>query len=69
MPLPEGKERGYILPVDAAPSQPVLTAISTDLLNEISEAIPAKHLYFVMDACSGWSAYNFKKTSLFKFHI
>lgn len=53
MPLPEGKERGYILPVDADPSQPVLTAISTDQLNEISEAIPAKHLYFVMDACYG----------------
>lgn len=53
MPLPEGKERGYILPVDADPSQPVLTAISTDQLNELSEAIPAKHLYFVMDACYG----------------
>ncbi len=53
MPLPEGKERGYILPVDADPSQPVLTAISTDQLNEIAEAIPAKHLYFVMDACYG----------------
>ncbi|MFN3135311.1 MAG: PEGA domain-containing protein [Candidatus Kryptonium sp.] len=53
VPLPEGKERGYILPVDADPSQPVLTAISTDQLNEISEAIPAKHLYFVMDACYG----------------
>lgn len=53
MPLPEGKERGYILPVDADPSQPILTAISTDQLNEISEAIPAKHLYFVMDACYG----------------
>ena len=53
MPLPEGKERGYILPVDADPSKPVLTAISTDQLNEFSEAIPAKHLYFVMDACYG----------------
>jgi len=53
MPLPEGKERGYILPVDADPSKPVLTAISTDQLNEFSEAMPAKHLYFVMDACYG----------------
>jgi len=36
MPLPEGKERGYILPVDADPSQPVLTAISTFLGRNIS---------------------------------
>ncbi len=53
MPLPEGKERGYILPVDADPNNPIVTAISTDQLNELLEAIYAKHLYVVMDACYG----------------
>jgi hypothetical protein len=50
---PDQRERGYILPVDANPNSPVVTSISTFQLNEYSDAIPAKHLYFVIDACYG----------------
>jgi hypothetical protein len=52
-PLPENKERGYILPIDADPIRPITTAISTDQLSEMAEGMPAKHLYAIMDACYG----------------
>lgn len=52
-PLPENKERGYILPIDADPVRPITTAISTDQLSEMAEGMPAKHLYAIMDACYG----------------
>ena len=51
--LPENRERGYILPIDGDPASPISTAISTDMLSELTEAIPAKHLYAIMDACYG----------------
>lgn len=49
--LPDGKEKGYILPYDGSQSELITNAISTDQLNEISQLIRAKHLFFVMDAC------------------
>jgi len=51
--LPDGRERGYILPYDGSQSELIASAISTDQLNEISQLIRAKHLFFVMDACYG----------------
>lgn len=51
--LPDGREKGYILPYDADTGDLLTTAISTDQLNEISQVIAAKHLFFVMDACYG----------------
>ncbi|MEN3039146.1 MAG: caspase family protein, partial [Candidatus Kryptonium sp.] len=51
--LPDGREKGYILPYDGSQSELITTAISTDQLNEISQLIRAKHLFFVMDACYG----------------
>jgi len=53
IPLPDGRQKGYILPSDADTRDLFTTAISTDQLNEISQAIAAKHLFFVMDACYG----------------
>ncbi|CUU00970.1 Caspase domain-containing protein, partial [Candidatus Thermokryptus mobilis] len=46
-----GKEKGYIMPVDGVMEKFASTAISTDQLHEFQEAIPAKHLFYVMDAC------------------
>ncbi len=46
-----GKEKGYIMPVDGVMEKFASTAISTDQLHEFQEAIPAKHLLYVMDAC------------------
>jgi diacylglycerol kinase family enzyme len=51
--LPDGREKGYILPYDGSQSELIASAISTDQLNEISQLIRAKHLFFVMDACYG----------------
>ncbi len=52
-PMPDGRQKGYILPCDADPNDIFTTGISTDQLNEISQAIAAKHIFFVMDACYG----------------
>ncbi|CUS98184.1 PEGA domain-containing protein [Candidatus Kryptonium thompsonii] len=53
IPLPDGREKGYILPYDGSQSELITSAISTEQLNEISQLIRAKHLFFVMDACYG----------------
>jgi hypothetical protein len=53
VPLPDGREKGYILPVDGSQDELITSAISTDQLNEISQLIKAKHLFFIMDACYG----------------
>ncbi|WP_164018875.1 polysaccharide deacetylase family protein [Pyxidicoccus trucidator] len=49
--LPNGKSLGYIVPVDADTSNYQSTAISMTNFQDISEAMPAKHAFFVMDAC------------------
>lgn len=46
-----GKEKGYIMPVDGVMDKFASTAISTDQLHEFQEIIPAKHLFYAMDAC------------------
>ncbi|MCX7761842.1 MAG: caspase family protein [Candidatus Kryptonium sp.] len=46
-----GKDKGYIMPVDGVMEKFASTAISTDQLHEFQEAIPAKHVFFAMDAC------------------
>jgi hypothetical protein len=51
--LPDGREKGYILPVDGSQDELITSAISTDQLSEISQLIKAKHLFFIMDACYG----------------
>src|SRR5271156_934808 len=49
--LPSGRDLGYIIPVDAGASNYEAQAISMTNFQDISEAIPAKHLLFVMDSC------------------
>ncbi|MDR3762486.1 MAG: polysaccharide deacetylase family protein [Acidobacteriota bacterium] len=49
--LPNGKELGYIIPVDASTANLEGTAISMTSFQDVSDAIPAKHLLFVMDSC------------------
>ncbi len=49
--LPNGRNLGYIVPVDADTSNYQSTAISMTNFQDISEAIPAKHVFYVMDAC------------------
>jgi peptidoglycan/xylan/chitin deacetylase (PgdA/CDA1 family)/tetratricopeptide (TPR) repeat protein len=49
--LPSGRELGYIIPVDAGVSEYQGQAISMTNFQDIAEAIPAKHVLFVMDSC------------------
>ncbi len=49
--LPSGRDLGYIIPVDADLNSYQGQAISMTNFQDIAEAIPAKHLLFVMDSC------------------
>jgi len=51
--LPDGRDKGYILPYDGKMDELLSTTISTDQLAEISQMLRAKHVFFVMDACYG----------------
>ena len=49
--LPNGKSQGYVIPVDADAKNFQSQAISMTNFQDIADAIPAKHVLFVMDAC------------------
>jgi len=49
--LPDGKEQGYLVPVDGDLGNYFTTAISMQQVREISERVQAKHILYVMDAC------------------
>jgi peptidoglycan/xylan/chitin deacetylase (PgdA/CDA1 family)/tetratricopeptide (TPR) repeat protein len=47
----DGRQLGFIVPVDADATNYYSTAISMTSLREAADLIPAKHIYFVMDSC------------------
>jgi peptidoglycan/xylan/chitin deacetylase (PgdA/CDA1 family)/tetratricopeptide (TPR) repeat protein len=49
--LASGRQLGYIIPVDADLTNYEGSSISMTNFQDISEAIPAKHVLFVMDSC------------------
>lgn len=49
--LPSGRDLGYIIPVDADLQNYQGQSISMTNFQDISEAIPANHVLFVMDSC------------------
>jgi peptidoglycan/xylan/chitin deacetylase (PgdA/CDA1 family)/tetratricopeptide (TPR) repeat protein len=49
--LASGRDLGYIIPVDSDLSNYEGQAISMTNFQDIAEAIPAKHVLFVMDSC------------------
>ena len=49
--LEDGRQIGFIVPVDADLANYYSTAISMAALREAADLIPAKHIYFVMDSC------------------
>jgi len=49
--LASGRDLGYIIPVDADLTNYEGQAISMTNFQDIAEAIPAKHVLFVMDSC------------------
>lgn len=46
-----GRQKGYIIPVDASISDYFTTAISMEQVREFSERISARHIYYAVDAC------------------
>jgi peptidoglycan/xylan/chitin deacetylase (PgdA/CDA1 family)/uncharacterized caspase-like protein len=49
--LPSGRDLGYIVPVEADTENFQGQSISMSNFQDISESIPAKHVFFVMDSC------------------
>jgi len=49
--LADNREIGFIIPVDADPSNYYSTAISMNSLRDACDLIAARHIYFVMDSC------------------
>lgn len=49
--LSSGEKRGYLIPADGDASRVFSTAISMAQLRDLSQRIPAKHVYYVMDSC------------------
>jgi peptidoglycan/xylan/chitin deacetylase (PgdA/CDA1 family)/tetratricopeptide (TPR) repeat protein len=49
--LPSGRDLGYIIPFDADAENFQGQSISMTNFQDISESIPAKHVFFIMDSC------------------
>jgi hypothetical protein len=49
--LQNGEKRGYIVPADGDPADVFATGISMSTLRELSNRLPAKHVYYAMDSC------------------
>ena len=49
--LPSGREVGYLIPADAGAGDLATDGISMPQLQEVAEAISAKHVLFILDAC------------------
>ena len=49
--LPDGQKMGYIIPVDGDVKNYYSTAISMTQLQELSDRLQAKHIFYAMDSC------------------
>ena len=49
--LPDGTQIGYLMPADASRQEAFSTAISMAQLRNASKQLPAKHIFYVIDAC------------------
>ena len=49
--LANGQKRGYLIPVDGTRDGVFGTAISMATLRDLSNRLPAKHVYYAMDSC------------------
>ncbi|MFC1546235.1 caspase family protein [bacterium] len=48
----EKKKQGFLAPIDGKKEEPFSTCISMDVINQLSERIPAKQILFIVDACN-----------------
>lgn len=51
LPGPAQEKRGYIIPVDGDPGRVFSTGIPMHQLRELTNRLPAKHVYYAMDSC------------------
>ena len=49
--LPNGEKRGYIVPTNGNAEDAYTTGISMEAVRDLSNRLPAKHVYYAMDAC------------------
>ena len=49
--LANGEKRGYVIPVDGDSGRVYSTAISMQEIRDLSNRLPAKHVYYAMDSC------------------
>ena len=49
--LPDGTQMGYLMPVNARRQEAFSTAISMAQLRNASKQLPAKHIFYAIDAC------------------
>jgi len=49
--LSSGRDLGYLVPWDGDPNDTASTSISMTELQDLGEALPAKHVFFIIDAC------------------
>lgn len=49
--LPNGEKRGYLVPHEGKTQDAYTTGISMELIRDLSNRLPAKHVYYAMDAC------------------
>ena len=49
--LPGGDKRGYLVPHEGTTDDAYTTGISMETIRDLSNRLPAKHVYYAMDAC------------------
>lgn len=49
--LPNNNKVGYLLPTNGDPDSAYSTGISMETITELSNRLPAKHVYYAIDAC------------------
>jgi len=49
--LADGSRRGYLVPFDGRPENAYASAISMDVLRDLSNRLRARHVYFAIDSC------------------
>lgn len=49
--LPGGEKRGYLVPHEGTTQDAYTTGISMETIRDLSNRLPAKHVYYAMDAC------------------
>ncbi len=49
--LPSGEKRGYLLPTDGRPEMAYSSGISMEMIRDLANRLPARHVFYAVDAC------------------